>query len=284
MNVFYRNMLGIGIVAVVATGCEQAEPEPTADAVDLLSFAIDPFTSGEGVDEFKHAPGRFLWMARQCDESPDLEFGELNGHPVLTSANFDWQECTVDLPEGAPAESLETSGELDIASEPSREGGLNRTATFSINRVIEGGPTMNLVGSAETKNVHPQSEAIEVEFSMRREMVLDGAVGGSGELSGTVSVVLNEDDGSRSVSGELAMAIDNPRFGNREMTMTLENVVRVAHEICVFPVGGSIVREGRDGEEHTLTFGSVCGEGTLDGEPVDLEELSARRGRRGGRP
>jgi hypothetical protein len=91
--------------------------------------------------------------------------------------------------------------------------------------------------------------------------------GGTATASGDLVIALARSGADRSatVNGGISVALP---FGEAAIAMT--DVVRVPPTECRYPIAGSVTHTLPDGTSHILAFGPACGQGTADGEPVDL--------------
>ncbi len=284
-----------GCVAIsLAAGCSRPstsdEPEPAAMAGEMLMLAVDPITSGD-TPTYAQGPARYAWLAAQCDDTPKRESLDICGRTVLGDAHYEWSECTVALPEQAPFSEITTSGSLQIntAIDGDCQAGnaaLDRTASFELVRQLTEDVTMRLVGSATAQRVQPDPTTLDIVVHASREISRAGTAVATAAVDGSVSVQLDRENETRTLSGLLSMHVQHPR-GAREAKLELSDVVRVHYTQCRWPVGGSITRT-TDKQVSVLAFGSTCGQATLNGEPVSLAKIASYRpgghGRRGGRP
>lgn len=159
---------------------------------------------------------------------------------------------------------------------------LYRVAPVQFDRTLAAGVTMHVTGTVTAQRTSPDAKLVEVDVDLTRQVVRDGigAAMATGHVSGHISMTI-DDSAARTLDGQLAVSFESPR-GSREGTITLTHVLRQQAGACPWPIGGSITRASGD-QTHTLTFSGDCGAATLDGEPVELAELSSRGGP-GGRP
>lgn len=159
---------------------------------------------------------------------------------------------------------------------------LYRVAPVQFDRTLAAGITMHVTGTVTAQRAALDAKLMELDVNLTRQVVRDGmgAAMATGHVSGHISMTI-DDSAARTLDGQLAVSFESPR-GSRAGTITLASVLRQKAGACPWPVGGSITRESGD-QTHTLAFSGDCGAATLDGEPVDLADLSSRGGP-GGRP
>lgn len=114
----------------------------------------------------------------------------------------------------------------------------------------------------------------------------DCAVDHAGErpdvtTSGTLDVVRSASEGDCAGPAEL----EESAVFEVEAALPRGRRAALSGAITASSTGRTLIRALREGERHTLVFGPGCGEGTLDGEAVELDELQGggaprARGRR----
>lgn len=190
----------------------------------------------------------------------------------------------VTQPEASSMAASVLPSAMDEALAPSApDAPLERTTSVSLERPLGDGVTMRIGGTVSVHRGAPDAASAEVDVDLTRDLVRDGASAVSAQITGHLAVALGE-GGVRTLTGELAVDVTTPR-GSRQGTITLAGVVQDPRDACAWPVAGTMTRTSGD-QSHQLVFDASCGKATLDGETVDLDELSSRGGRggRAGRP
>lgn len=286
MNI--KRMTGISTLiaaATLASGCLGGAEEPTVGAASAvgqvadMAFVLDAIGPKGAVKQ----GGFGLPAALACDASPTIIEGSVCGHEGPVEAHFSWTDCAIEAPEGRGPNGP-VSGHLDVtrAAEDGC-GAVAGSAALTVERTLPNGYRMTLEATVDSVSLHDgmddaasftRTASLSVQRTLRDGATVLRSMSLSGEL--TIDVSREGDAPSRTMNGALTAS-----FGEGQAAMTLHDVVRVAPETCFWPIQGTMTRAA-GGATHTLVFGPSCGEGTLDGEVVDLASLAAQgRGRHG---
>ncbi len=284
--------LALALLSPAAAGCaEEASEEPAVAAIAMLEGALDGEAS-YSTDQVAHDRGFGAGrIAAACDPDPDLTKMDACGREVPGALDFAWQDCALDESDGpAWLAHATTSGTLGVRSNLVGDCGdpdvsLERSAEFAIDLSPGHGMQASLEGSVETTiaGVGGDAPVMATHLSLRRE-----ASRGDRQMTATVDgdlvVTMDEATGTRTTNGLVSMAMENPRRGNLAFELELAGVVR--DPACAWPTAGTATRSSADGESVEIVLGPECGEATIDGREVTLDEVAALGGggRRHGRP
>lgn len=251
----------------------------TVRAADMAEIALAPVLPLAGAE--LGATSHFVSIAQQCDAAPQLTTLDACGRELLDAASYAWSDCTLDAPADAPFDTLTSSGSLRLAtrSEGSCERGdlaLARTLAFELDAAPHEGVHMRTTGETTLARTQLDASQLTIDIAVERVIETERGEGPSLQLAGRLEVELAREHGTRSTSGSLTMTLRHPRWGEQSSTVELIEVLRVAHEQCRWPVGGTVVDA-----DHVLEFSSECGHATLDGEAVELDEIAQHEHRRG---
>lgn len=286
-----RGLAALIPMIMTLTGCAREGADPTvAAAADLqrtleLDGALDLSGPGGGL-----APGARAPAALACDEAPEVVSASLCGHEYAAEARYAWADCAVELPGERP--DVTTSGTFDVVRSASGEGDcagpaeLEESAVFEVEAALPRGRRAALSGAITARSrrdleagTFQRSATITATRAVYDE---DGELVRAAAMEGALEVAVraSEEGPERVTEGTITLATGD----EDEATISLVGVVHRPLAGCAWPTGGTLIRALPEGERHTLVFGPGCGEGTLDGEAVELDELQqgGRRGRGGG--
>lgn len=275
------------LVVAMMMGCGPlTEPEPGIMALELIGDGDDSAADGDQAGAGRHR--RFIDLARQCAPGAPIQAIDACGRSVPGSEHLEWTNCSVELPEAARASQIVSSGTLDVSASLTGSCGdgsavLSRTATFVIDRQLAEGVSMRVEGTSSLTRQSRGDQTVSIEVSRN---VSRADASASGSVSGQLAVSVDA-EGQRVLNGTISFSMTNPRVGSRSGTLTLENVARVSREECMWPVGGSMTTRTNGDQSKVIAFSETCGQATIDGAPVDLNEqrgasFGGRPGGRGG--
>ena len=278
-------------LALLATGCSEASTEePAVAALAMIEGALDG-ADPISAERFSDRPGiGAARIAAACDPNPTMVEMDACGREVVGSADFVWQDCELDEPDG-PRWTAHgaTSGEFHVRSSmvgacDDASVSLDRDVDFAIDLSPGDGMTASLSGAVTTTvtGLDGGDPVFATVVTLQREMHR-GDQTMHAELEGDLRVALDEEDGSRTTDGTASMTMEHPRRGTMNLGLVFSGVRRESG--CAWPTAGTLERTIGDGEPIVVALGPECGEAMIDGESVVLDEVaSPGGGRRRGRP
>jgi len=276
--------LRAALLLVGSAGCatEQLEPEPAAMAMAMLNQSVDSVESGSG-SFLGVGFGGVARIASACDDTPQSTEVDACGRAVLGDAEYEWDGCTVEMPQSAPFDAMTTSGNLSLrhsltGSCADGSSVFEQTSAFEVVRAVTDDMTMTLSGN--TTAARPQGPEPMVTLVIDGQRQMQSSRGSAtANVSGTLSAQPDDANERLTLNGTMTFAVNHPYRGDISQTLTLSNIVRVSSEVCQWPMNGEVVRSAA-GKAHTIAFGPACGEATRDGEVIDLAIARARPGSR----
>lgn len=148
-----------------------------------------------------------------------------------------------------------------------------QTATFDISRTAPDGSVSRNEGTVSSvadlsASGRPEvkSSSVDVSYSLTDAA---GTVIRSMDLVGTRNVAFSSDEPpTRTINSSFTETYADGTTG----TLTEVDVIRPPMNECPWPTSGTVTRVASDGTTQTLVYGPTCGDGTLNGAPVDLAE------------